>query len=116
MKTTEFKTYWLVNGIKVNSYDIMRKRVLAGANAVEVTAASQQVAANEQKRRARENAIKDAEIRKAAAQRVHERSPEGLRQEAIRTAARSPGGVVSGGVDLFEALEEFGRERTNLLR
>ncbi len=116
MSESDFNTYWLVDGIKVNSYDIMRKRVLAGATAIEVTAASQEVAANERKRRARDNANKDAEIRRAAAQREHERSPEGMQEAAIRTASRNPGGIVSGGADQFGELESFGPKNTNLLR
>lgn len=116
MKTEKFKTYWIIDGIKVYSYNIMRKRVLAGAKAIEVTAASQEVAANERKRRARANAIKDAEIRRAAAQREHERSPEGMQEAAIRMASRNPGGIVSAGVDPFEELDDFGPKKTNLLR
>jgi hypothetical protein len=113
--TDEFKTYWIIDGIKINSYDIMRKHVLAGATAIEVTAASQEVAENERKRRAREYAFKDAEIRRAAAQREHERSPEGMQEEAIRTASRNPGGIVSGGADPFWELDGFGPKKTNLL-
>ncbi len=116
MRKEEFKTYWIVDDIKVNSYNIMRKRVLAGATAIEVTAASQEVAANERKRHARENAAKDAEIRRAAAQRAHERSPEGMRQAAIRTAATHPGGIVSAGVNIFEDLDAFGPKKTNCLQ
>ena len=116
MSKQEFKTYWIIDGIKVNSYNIMRKRVLAGATAIEVTAASQEVAANERKRKARENAIKDAEIRRAAAQREHGRSPEGMREEAVRTAGRNPGGIVSGGSAPFDELDGFGPKKTNLLR
>ena len=116
MSKEEFKTYWIVDDTKVNSYDIMRKHVLAGATAIEITASSQQVAANERKRRARENAIKDAEIRTAAAQRAHERSLEGMREEAVRTAGRNPGGIVSGGSAPFDELDGFGPKKTNLLR
>jgi len=114
--TDEFKTYWIIDAIKINSYDIMRQRVQAGATAIEVSAASQQVAANECKRKARENAVKDEEIRRAAAQREHERSPEGMRQAAIRTAATNPGGIVSAGVNIFEDLDKFGPKKTNFLQ
>ena len=48
MKEPKFKTFWLVDGLKINSYEIMRKRVLSGAIAIEVTAESQKLAADEQ--------------------------------------------------------------------
>ena len=60
--------------------------------------------------------IKDEEIRRGAAQREHERSPEGMRQTAIRTAAAKPGGIVSAGLNGFEDLDEFGPKKTNLLQ
>lgn len=116
MKEPKFKTFWLVDGLKINSYEIMRKRVLSGAIAIEVTAESQKLAADERKRQIRESAAKDAEIRRAAAQRAHERSPDGMREATIRTASRNPGGIVTGGADPFVDLEQFSPRKTNFLK
>ena len=110
---SEYRTYYLVDGVRM-SYETMRKLVGRGKTGVEVSAVQQQVAFEERIRRARENAILDAEIRRAAARRAHEQSPEGMRQAASRTATQNPGGIVSGVPNpVLEELNLYSPEATN---
>lgn len=113
---SEFKTFWLVGGAKVTNYQTMQRRVMAGETAIEVSGERQQAAAEERKSIAKANAIKDAEISKAAAERAHERSPEGLQQAARLTALQNPGGIVSGGMNPMAELDQYSPASTNLLR
>ena len=113
---TEFKTYWIVDGVKHTNFQIVEKLVQGDKIAIEVPAERQQAAADERKRRAKANAIRDAEIREAAEQRAHERSPEGQREAAIRTALENPGGVVTSGVGGCAELDAFLPNKTSLLR
>jgi hypothetical protein len=111
---TEYQTFWLVNGVRIDAYHTMEQRVLAGAIAIEVSAESQQVEAEQRKQRARENAILDARIREAALARQHENSLHGQREAALRTAAANPGGIVSGAPSSnFAELDQFGRDHNN---
>ena len=114
--TEPFKTYYLVDGIKVGSHRTMQKFVLAGGTAIEVSAKSQQVAADKRKAKARADAVLDEKIRRAAAEREHATSAEGQQQAAIRTALANPGGIVSGGPNPFAELEAFLPHKTSLLR
>lgn len=114
--SSEFETYWIVDDVKITSYTAVKKFVNNGKTAIEVSAERQQAAADKRKRLARENAIKDAEIRMAAEQRAHERSPEGQQEAARRTALENPGGIVSGGVNIFDELDSFSPSHTNVLR
>ena len=111
-----FSDYWIVDGVKVNSFDMMRRLVLKGAMAIEVSAEQQEAAFNERRRKARENAALDEKIRQAAAQRAHEQSIAGKQEQARRTAAEHPGGLVSGVSSPFEELDQFSPARTNELR
>lgn len=112
----KYRTYWIVDGVKVASYQTMKRRVLKGTTAIEVSATRQQIADQNHKARAKANAIIDEEIRKAAAQRAHEQSPEGQQEAARRTAIENPGGIVSGGMSPLAELDAFGPAKTNLLR
>jgi hypothetical protein len=114
--TESFKTYWLIDGVKCEGYPTMRQRVLNGATAIEVSAESQQIAAEERKRRAKANAIKDEEIRRAAAEREHAASPEGQREAARRNALTNPGGRVTTTMNPLAELDAFLPRRTSLLR
>lgn len=114
--SNEFKTFWLVDGVKVMSYATMKKMVERGVTAIEVSATQQQVAADKRKQRAKANMILDAKIAKAARQREHDQSPEGKAETARRTALNNPGGIVSGGPNPFAELEAFLPHRTSLLR
>ena len=113
---SRFQTYWIVNGVRCETFATMEQRVLAGAIAIEVSAESQQQAAEKRAEQAIANAIKDEKIRKAAVERQHANSAEGKRQAAIRTALANPGGIISGGLNPFAELEAFGPARTNLIR
>lgn len=113
---TEFKTYWIVDGVKHTNFQIVKKLVQGDKIAIEISAESQQAAENERKRRAKANAIRDAEIREAAEQRAHEQSPEGQREAAIRTALENPGGIVSSGDNPLAELDAFGPAKTSVFR
>ena len=116
MSKQKFETYWIVDGIRVNSYHTMKKMVEAGKTGIEISATKQQIEADNRKQQARQNAIEDARIRETAMQREHENSPQGQREAALRTAAANPGGIVSGGIYPFAELEVFGPDKTNILR
>ena len=116
MSKQKFETYWIVDGIRVNSYHTMKKMVEAGKTGIEISATKQQIEADNRKQQARQIAIEDARIADAAMQREHENSPQGQREAALRTASQHPGGIVSGGLNPFAELEVFGPARTNLLR
>jgi hypothetical protein len=114
--TGSFKTYWLVDGVKVMSYATMKKMIESGKTGIEISAESQFIAAEERKRRAKANAILDEQIRRAAAEREHDQSPEGQREAAKRNALTNPGGIISGGMNPFAELEAFLPHKTSLLR
>ena len=116
MSELKFETYWVVDGIRVNSYHSMKKMVEGGKTGIEISATKQQIEADNRKQQARQNAIEDARIREAAMQRAHEKSPQGQREAALRTAAANPGGIVSGGINPFAELEAFGPDKTNRFR
>lgn len=113
---TKFKTFWLINGKKTAGFETMRRAVSAGATAIEVSAERQQAAFDERERRAALQAVRDEELRKIAAQREHDSSPEGKQEAARRTALSNPGGIVSGGMNPLAELDEFLPHKTSLLR
>lgn len=112
----EFRTYWLVDGARVESYSTMKKMIESGKTAIEISDVQQRIEDQKRKARARANALKDEEIRKAAAQRTHEQSPEGQQEAARRTALEHPGGIVSGGLNPLVELDAFGPDKTNPFR
>ena len=114
--TESFKTYWLIDGVKVTSYATMKKMIESGKTGIEVSAESQQVAADNRKAKARADAVLDEKIRRAAAEREHATSPEGQREAARRNALTNPGGIVSGGPNPFAELDAFLPHKTSLLR
>ena len=117
MSRNGFKSYWLVDGVRVNNYQTMKKMVEGGKTGIEVSAAQQQIAEEKRKQQARENAILDDQIRRAAAQREHDQSPEGQKEVARRTALNHPGGIVSQArhPNIAE-LDRFGPANTNTMK
>ena len=116
MTDSEFQDYWLIRGEKITSYSTVEQRVLAGATAIEISAERQREAAEAKEKLAEQGAIANERMRQAAAQQAHERSPEGMREAAIRTAKRHPGGIVNTAIDTMDELDAFGPAMTNLLR
>ena len=114
--TETFTTYWLIDGEKITSFETMRRKVLAGQTAVEVSAERQQVAAMERERRATLQALHDEELNKIAVQREHDNSPEGKAEAARRSALENPGGIVSSGMSPLAELDAFLPDKTSLLR
>jgi len=112
---SEFQTYYIVDGVRVNSYATMKKMIEGGKTAIEVSATQQQIEAQDRAEKARANAALDEKIRRAAEQRAHEQSPEGMQEAARRTALENPGGIVSGGEDPHAELEEYLPHRTSLI-
>ena len=113
---SDFKTYWLINGKKTTGFETMRRAVLAGETAIEVSAEHQQRASLETERRTRVEASRNEALQRVAAKREHDSSPEGQREAARRTALNNPGGIVSGSMSPLAELDAFLPHKTNLLR
>jgi len=114
--TSKFKIYWLVDGVKIMNYQTMKKMVEGGKTGIEISAVKQEVEDQNRRAQAKANAILDEQIRRAAAEREHDCSITGQREAAIRFAQKNPGGVVSGGANIFEELDQYGPAKTSLLR
>lgn len=113
MKIEKFKTYWIIDGERVTSGREMRRRVLKGENAVEVSAEMQQQAHERRERAAAHEAELGERIEHEAIRQEHEVSPEGKLEQARRTAFENPGGIVSGGVNPFVELEALMHDKTS---
>lgn len=107
---SKFATYWLVNGDKITSEAEMRRRVLSGENAIEVSADMQQRAVE------RREALREAHeiLRAARSAAGHDASAVGQQEAALRHAERNPGGVISTGEST--QLDLFLPDKTNELR
>jgi len=116
MSIQKFETYWLIEGVKITNYQSMKRGIEGGATAIEISATQQHIEADRRKRLARANWIEDEKIRKAAAQRAHDQSPEGQLEAARRTALQNPGGIVSGGTSPLAELDTYSPANTNLLK
>jgi len=113
-----YKTFWMINGKRIDSEHTMTQKVLAGAIAVEVSAERQQAEAEQRERQQRAAVAGQDRLYKAAMQLQYENSPEGQRAAAMRSAAENPGGIVTFAESNknFSDLDAFGRDKTNLLQ
>lgn len=108
-----YQTYWLVNGERIDDYFVMEQRVLAtDAVAIEVSAERQQAEAERNQLLRRWASVERERLNRELMARQFEKSPEGQRAEALRTAAQHPGGIVSDGASNtnFADLDAFGRD------
>lgn len=113
----EFSTYWLVGNEKITSASEMRRLVLAGHTAIEVSAEQQRAAVARQT--LHENNFREAQERYAKIQQeeAFRHSPEGRRAEALRHAQQSPGGIVSTAPHPHIAeLDSFMPDNTSVLK
>ena len=98
--TEQFKTYWVVDDVKIESYSTVKTLVNKGKTAIEVSAEQQLIADQNRKAEARRIAALDEKIRKEAAER----------------AAPHSGGRVTGDIGGIPELDDFIPYRTNPLR
>ena len=118
MTDTEFKTFWLINGIPCHSRHTAEQRCLTGATVIEVTAEQQRDTAQRQEQRHRRAMQNYARVQQEIMRRQYARSPEGRRDSALRSAAENPGGIVTVAThsDNFAELDAFGRDATNVFK
>jgi len=117
MSDAVYQTFWLIDGQRCDDFAKVERAVDASKEVVEVPADQQRVFAERQLRLQIWQRQVQERAAKITSERQHARSPAGLRQQALRTAAENPGGLVSVARDpAFDVLDRYSPERTNRLR